>query len=133
MEVHRQRHDWRTVLFATFLLAILFVYTGVWQLAFLAGYVGGFLGKRPRRDFGLAFLGAALAWGGHLLWFYLFAPAGALASLFVQILGLSGGLGFVVPILTLLIAGLTGGLGGLVGAYAGQLAYPPSPASSSSE
>lgn len=123
MEFVRKAHAWNTVLFVVFLLAILLVFTGIWQLAFLAGYVGGFLGKRGRLDFALGFLGVALAWGGHLAWTYLFRPAGALASLFVQILGLSGGLGVIVPALTVLIGGLAGGLGGLIGAYAAQLAF----------
>ena len=126
-------HSWRTVVFTTFVLGLLFVYTGVWQLAFLAGYVGGFLGKRPRRDFALGFLGVAFAWGSHLLWFYLLYPAGALASLFAQILGLSPTFGVVVLLLALLIGGLAGGLGGLVGAYAGQLAYPAANASANAE
>lgn len=133
MKFFRRAHEWRTVLFAVFFLAILFVYTGVWQLAFLAGYVGGFLGKRPRRDFALAFLGGALAWGGHLLWVYLFTPAGALASLFAEILGLSAGFGVIIPVLTLLIGGFAGGLGALVGAYAGQLAFPSSAPSANAE
>jgi hypothetical protein len=128
MAFFRTAHGWNTVLFTAFLFAILLVYTGVWQLAFFAGYAGGFLGKRARRDFLLTFLGVALAWGGHLLWIYLFTPAGALASVFAQILGLSAGAGIVVPVLTLLIGGLTGALGGLVGAYAGQLAFPSPPA-----
>lgn len=121
MAFWRRSHDGKTVLFAAFLLAILLVYTGVWQLVFVAGYVAGFLGKRPRRDFLLAFLGGALAWGGHVLWFYLYYPAGDLTSLFVQLLGLPAGLGFVVPVLTLLIAGIVAALGALVGAYAGLL------------
>jgi len=133
MSFLRKPHGWNTVLFTAFLFAILLVYTGVWQLAFFAGYAGGFLGKRARRDFLLTFLGTALAWGGHLVWIYMFTPAGALASVFAQILGLSGSAGAVVPVLTLLIGGFTGGLGGLVGAYAGQLAFPPSPASASAE
>lgn len=119
------------MLFLVFALALLLVFTGIWQLAFAAGFVGGLLGKRGRRDFGLGFLGVAFGWGGHLLWLYVFRPAGELASLFVQILGLSAGLGGVVPVLTLLIGGLAGGLGGLAGAYLGQLAFPVATASTS--
>ncbi|MBI4416388.1 MAG: hypothetical protein HY557_05340 [Euryarchaeota archaeon] len=125
MDFLRGQHPWRNVLFAIFVLAILLVFTGVWQLAFLAGYVGGFLGKRPRRDFALGFLGTALAWAGHILWVYVTAPAGRIAELFVQILGLGAGAAVIVPILALLIGGLAGGLGALLGAYAGQLAYRP--------
>lgn len=129
MGVLRTAHAWNTVLFSVFLLAILLVYTGIWQLAFVAGYVGGFLGKRGRRDFALGFLGVALAWGGHLAWVYLFSQGAAVAGLFVEILGLSGA-AIVVPILTLLIGGIAGGLGALLGAYAAQLAFPAKPAAS---
>ncbi len=125
MDLLRREHSWRNVLFAVFVLAILLVFTGVWQLAFLAGYVGGFLGKRPRRDFLLGFLGTAFAWAGHILWFYLTAPVGRITEIFVQILGLGAGAAIIVPILALLIGGLTGGLGALLGAYAAQLAYRP--------
>lgn len=127
MSAFRRAHAWNTVLFSVFLLAIVLVYTGIWQLAFVAGYVGGFLGKRGRRDFALGFLGVAFAWGGHLVWVYAFAQGGAVASLLAEILGLSAGAGVVVPILTLLIGGIVGGLGALLGAYAGQLTLPRAP------
>ena len=126
-------HRWNTVLFTAFVLGLLFVYTGVWQLAFFAGLFAGILGKTGRRDFLLGFLGVGLAWAGHLLWFYLFFPAGELASLFAEILGLSAGMGFVVPLLAVLIGGIAGGLGGLAGAYLGQLAYPQNPRSAGAE
>ena len=126
-------HAWNTVLFTAFVLALLFVYTGMWQLAFFAGLFAGILGKKGRRDFGLGFLGVGLAWAGHLLWFYLFFPAGELASLFAEILGLSAGMGFLLPVLAVLIGGIAGGLGGLTGAYLGQLGYPTKPASAGAE
>lgn len=127
MSALRRAHSWNTVLFVVFLLAIVFVYTGIWQLAFAAGYVGGLFGKRGRRDFALGFLGVAFAWGGHLVWMYVFAQGAAVASLLAEILGLSAGAGVVVPVLALLIGGITGGLGALLGAYAGQLALPRAP------
>ena len=46
---------------------------------------------------------------------------------------ISAGMGFVVPVLTVLIGGIAGGLGGLTGAYLGQLAYPPEPTSANAE
>ncbi len=132
MDLFRRAQPANVVLFVAFALAAVLVWTGVWQLVFLAGYVAGFLAKRPRRAVSLGFLGGAFGWGAHVAWFYLERPGGALASLFAEILGLAGA-GIAVALITVLIGGLVAGLGGLVGAYAGQLAYPPSPGSASAE
>ncbi len=127
MALLRTARTANTVLFTVFLLSLLLVYTGWWQLAFVAGYVGGFLGMRARREFVLGFLGVGFGWGAHLAWTYATAAGAALASLFAQVLGLPAGAGVVVPVLTLVIGGITGGLGALLGAYAGQLYATPRP------
>ena len=110
----------RVAFLVAFVLALLLLLTRTWQLAFLAGFVGGML-ARPRRGFVIGTLGVGLAWAGYLVYLFAFTPAQALASLFLDILGAGAGAWWLLPLLTVVLGLLVGGVGGLVGQTSSRL------------
>lgn len=113
--------DWRVTALVTFSLAALLLLLRTWQLAFLAGFVGGMLTSRASRAFLLGALSVAFAWAGWLIALYDVYPAFALSELVVQVLGLGAAFWWLLPFLTLLLGFLTGGLGALTGHFGARL------------
>ncbi len=109
------RIDWRISFLTVYAVALLLLLTRTWQLAFLAGFVGGMLSPRGRRAFAIGSLGVAIAWLASLIYVFVSYPAEPLAALFVSILGLNGTLWWILPMLTLFLGVLVGGVGGLAG------------------
>ena len=110
----------RVAFLIAFVLALLLLLTRTWQLAFLAGFVGGML-ARPRRAFAIGALGVGLAWAGYLAYLFAFTPAQAVAGLFMDILGAGADAWWFLPLLTVVLGILVGGAGGLVGQTSARL------------
>ncbi|OGS66571.1 MAG: hypothetical protein A3K59_09680 [Euryarchaeota archaeon RBG_19FT_COMBO_69_17] len=112
----------RTVFFLAFAAALLLLLARTWQLAFLAGFLAGMFSPRASRAVLFGGLGVALAWAAYLAYVYVVSPAAALSALVVEILGLDASMGFLVPVLTVLLGFLVGAVGGLVG-YTGSRVF----------
>lgn len=88
----------------------------VWQLVVLIGIVSGIIVEEGREGFVSSFVGVLIGWLTLLGFQSLNYPIKDAASLLAEIIGLGGGLWYVIVILTLLIGGLIAGFSGMVGA-----------------
>jgi len=107
------------VLFAiavSFITALLFTLTPLWQLSLLAGAMGGFLVSKMKCGAFSGFVGTALAWGLYVI---IEVVSNQTQVLFDNLGGLiagTTGLGFLLIVVVILMGGLLGMLGGIIGA-----------------
>lgn len=107
------------VLFAvavSFIMALLFSLTPLWQLSLLAGAMGGFLVSKMKCGAFSGFVGTALAWGLYVI---IEVVSNQTHVLFDNLGGLiagTAGLGFWLLLVVILVGGLLGMLGGIIGA-----------------
>ncbi|TFH30048.1 MAG: hypothetical protein E4G98_02795 [Promethearchaeota archaeon] len=107
------------VLIATtvsFVTALLFTLTPLWQLSLLAGAMGGFLVTKLKCGAFSAFLGTVLAWSVYVI---IEVVSNQTQILFDNLGGLiagTTGLGFWLILVVILVGGLLGMLGGIIGA-----------------
>lgn len=95
----------------SFAVALAGLALGLWQVAALAGLLGGLVAReRPVRS---ATLGTLAAWGLVLLYNLAATPAGRVAGALGSALGLPGGLPFVLG--SLGVAAALAALGAVVG------------------
>lgn len=106
------------VLFAmlvSFLMALLFTLTPLWQLSILAGIMGGFLVSKMKCGAFSAFVGTALGWTVYVLINVISNQTHVLFDNLGGLLGLTG-IGFWLIVVVILVGGLLGMLGGIIGA-----------------
>ncbi len=115
--------DWsvRIVFLATFAAAEVLLLTGTWQLAYLAGFLGGMLCPKARRAMLLGGLGVAVAWAAYLVYVFVLGQGLQLADLVGQILGVGPGAWWLLTLMTLILGLLLGAVGGLTGYTASRL------------
>ena len=114
---------WRAVLVG-FVLTLVFLAFGAWQLSIVSAAVAGFLSGRGRAGAIRGIQAAAPAWFVWLIAISLAGPVGGVVALFGGILG--GGWGLVV-LLLVLVPVLLGLFGGIAGGYLAELVVPAPP------
>ena len=110
-----QEFSVRLVFLSGFLLALLMLLTGAWQLAYLAGFLVGMLSTRLRRAVLLGALSVSTAWAAYLVYVFIAGQGLQLADLVGQILGVGPGGWWLLTVLTLLLGILLGAVGGMTG------------------
>ncbi len=116
----REYSAWKIFL-SGFLLALVLLLTGTWQLAYLAGFVVGILSPRLRRALLLGALGVSIAWAAYLVYVFVAGQGFQLAELVGRILGVGTGAWWLLTLLTLILGILLGLVGGLTGYTASRL------------
>ncbi|MHA1682862.1 MAG: hypothetical protein ACTSUE_18130 [Promethearchaeota archaeon] len=94
-----------------FTLSFLLAFTGIWWLAFISGFVGGFFMRESRMSFLAGVAGLLAGWGVHLFMIGLFSSMNDL-NVILSLLGLSAG---ILSLISLTVGALLGGLGALNG------------------
>ena len=115
------REPWWKAVLVGFLLTLVFLAVGAWQLSVLAAAVAGVLSGRGRAGAIRGIQAVAPAWFVWLLALSLLGPVDRVVVLFGGILG--GGWGPVV-LLLVLVPVLLGLFGGLAGGYLAELVAP---------
>lgn len=113
----------------TFIMALLFTLTPLWQLSLLAGTVGGFLVSKIKCGAFSAFVGTLLAWGVYAISEIVSNQTQILFDNLGGLIAGTSGLGVWLILLVILLGGLLGMLGGIIGAGFRILVNPfiPSP------
>ncbi len=105
---------WMTFLAAAAFAGLLLL-TGMWQLAYLAGFLAGMLSVRMRHATLLGALSVLVAWAAYLVYVFLAGQGAELANLVGAILGVGGGAWWLLTALTFVLGTLLGAVGGLTG------------------
>ncbi len=116
----REFSAWK-ILLSGFVLALLLLLTGTWQLAYLAGFLVGILSLRARRALLLGALGVSTAWAAYLVYVFVAGQGLQLANLVGEVLGVGSGSWWLLTLLTLVLGILLGAVGGLTGSTASRL------------
>ena len=111
----------RVVFLSAFILAELVLFTGTWQLAYLAGFLAGMLSPRIRRAVVLGATSVLVAWAAYLVYVFVEGAGLPLADLVGQILGVGAGAWWLLTVMTLLLGTLLGAAGGFTGCTAANL------------
>ncbi len=111
----------RVVFLSAFILALLMLFTGTWQLAYLAGFLAGMLSARIRRAVILGATSVLVAWAAYLVYVFVAGAGLQLANLVGEILGVGGGSWWLLTVMTLLLGALLGAAGGVTGCTAARL------------
>ena len=106
-----------------FLLNVLFLWTGIWQLTFMVIIIISFLAKSSKMAILTSILGNFMAWMGFMLWYLIrFNVIILLSQVFEIITGIPNAGGYLV-LVNSIIAIILGYLGGYGGYYIGQLLW----------
>lgn len=116
----REFSPWK-ILLAGFVVALLLLLTGTWQLAYLSGFLVGILSLRARRALLLGALGVSTAWAAYLVYVFIAGQGLQLADLVGRILGVGSGSWWLLTMMTLVLGILLGAVGGLTGYTASRL------------
>ena len=111
----------RVVFLSAFIVAELVLFTGTWQLAYLAGFLAGILSPRIRRAVVLGATSVLVAWAAYLVYVFLEGAGLQLADLVGAILGAGAGAAWLLTAMTLLLGLLLGAAGGFTGCTAARL------------
>lgn len=111
----------RIVFLSTFIAAELVLFTGTWQLAYLAGFLAGMFSLGIRRGVVLGAAGVAVAWAAYLVYVFVAGQGLQLADLVGRILGVGAGAWWLLTVLTLLLGLILGAAGGFTGCAAARL------------
>ncbi len=122
----REFSAWKIFL-SGFVLALLLLLTGTWQLAYLAGFLVGILSMRARRALLLGALGVSTAWAAYLVYVFVAGQGLQLAELVGRVLGVGSSAWWLLLLLTLVLGVLLGAIGGLTGYTASRLFLWESP------
>lgn len=107
----------------SFGLTYLFTILSIWQLVFLAGFLGSFIAAKSRWTPWVSVLGVMGSWGLYMLIQSLTYHSNILLDLVGQIILGMANMGIVFMIVILVIGGLLGLLSGLMGKYIGLLIF----------
>lgn len=113
--------DTRVVFLSAFIVAELVLFTGTWQLAYLAGFLAGMLSARIRRAVILGAASVLVAWAAYLVYVFVEGAGLQLADLVGAILGVGAGAWWLLTVMTLLLGLLLGAAGGFTGCTAARL------------
>ncbi len=122
----REFSAWKIFL-SGFVLALLLLLTGTWQLAYLAGFLVGILSMRARRALLLGALGVSTAWAAYLVYVFVAGQGLQLAELVGRVLGVGSSAWWLLLLMTLVLGVLLGAIGGLTGYTASRLFLWESP------
>ena len=111
----------RVVFLSAFIVAELVLFTGTWQLAYLAGFLAGMLSLRIRRAVILGATSVLVAWAAYLVYVFVEGAGLSLADLVGQILGAGAGAWWLLTVMTLLLGAVLGAAGGFTGCTAARL------------
>ena len=113
--------DTRVVFLSAFIVAELVLFTGTWQLAYLAGFLAVMLSARIRRAVILGAASVLVAWAAYLVYVFVEGAGLQLADLVGAILGVGAGAGSPLPVRTCRLGPPPGAGGGFTGGTAARL------------
>jgi len=108
----------------SFLMALLFTLTPLWQLSVLAGILGGLLVSKMKCGAFSGFVGTALAWTVYVLIEVISNQTNVLFDNLGGLIAGTTGLAFWLLLIVILVGGLLGMLGGIMGAGIRALVLP---------
>jgi hypothetical protein len=104
-------------------LTYLFTILSIWQLVFLAGFLGSFVAAKTRWVPWISVFGVMGSWGLYMLIQSLTYHSNILLDLIGQIILGMPNMGVVLMVVVLVIGGLLGLLSGLMGKYVAKLIF----------
>jgi len=113
---HLQKYSLLYGIGVSFIAGFLFALTPYWQLAFVAGFLGGFVNSTQKRGTISGLIGMVLAWAFSIGYYSILNNTYILFDQLGAFILNRNGMGWTLIMIILLIGAAIGALGGIIGA-----------------